>query len=42
MERMAQDGGNVKVERMAQDSESAFCEYLGNAFPIDGKAFGAL
>jgi len=29
MERTAQDSGNVEVERMAQDSESAF--------PIDGK-----
>ena len=37
MERMAQDDGDVEVERMAQDSESAFREYLDNTFPIDGK-----
>ena len=30
-------GDDVEVERMAKDSESAFRQYLENAFPIDGK-----
>jgi len=34
---MAQHDGDVEVEKMTQDSESAFREYLENSFPIDGK-----